>query len=268
MEHPHGGHRRRLRDRYTQSGADAFKDHELLELLLTYAIPRRDVNGTAHALLSQFGSLENVLKAEPAALQQVEGIGESAAIFLHLQHDLMQRILLRRFSDRSGRIRLTTPLKSAHYVHELLCDASTEAAILICLNAQREFICVGRIGDGTLAEAAVYPRAAAELVLLQHAHAAILAHNHPSGNPLPSSEDETTTVQVAAALNSLGVQLLDHLIVGHGVVYSSSSRQVLSFAAGEPASCSPEEFRQQRLETKPELLARVMEPYAETSVSD
>ena len=262
MEHPHGGHRSRLRERYLHSGADAFQDHELLELLLTYAIPRRDVNSIAHALLAQFGSLENILKAAPAALQQVDGIGESAAVFLHLAHDFMQRILLRRFSDRNGRIRLTTPLKSAHYVHELLCDSSTEAAIMICLNAQRELICVGRIGDGTLAEAAVYPRAAAELVLLQHAHAAILAHNHPSGNPLPSKEDETTTVQVSAALNSLGVQLLDHLIVGHGAVYSSSSRQVLSFREGTPASCSHEEYRELCMQTRSETLARVMEPYA------
>ena len=266
MEHPHNGHRERLRDRYRQSGIEAFADHELLELLLTYAIPRRDVNGMAHDLLARFGSLENVLKAEPAALQQVQGIGESAAIFLHLQHDLMQRILLRRFSDRDGRIRLNTPLKSAHYTHELLCDESTEATILLCLNTQRELICVGRIGDGTLAEAAVYPRAAAELVLLQHAHAAILAHNHPSGNPLPSEADDMATQQVAAALNSLGVPLLDHLIVGHGVVYSSTSKQVLSFVGATPTSCSPEEYTAQRNKPAVSQLAHVMEPYAEEAI--
>ena len=263
MEHPHGGHRGRLRERYLQSGADAFADHELLELLLTYAIPRRDVNGMAHELLARFGSLENVLNADPAALRQVTGVGESAAVYLHLQHDLMQRVLLRRFSDRSGRIFLSTPEKSARYLLELLYDKPTENAVLLCLNAQREVICVGRIGDGTLAEAAVYPRAAAELVLLQHAHSAILAHNHPSGNPLPSEADNLATTQVAAALQALGVPLLDHLIVGHGVVYSSSAKRVISFVGAAPASFSPEEYLDTVKNAAQPVLSRVMEPYCE-----
>ena len=84
MEHSHSGHRQRLRDRYEQSGAGAFADHELLELLLTYAIPRRDVNEIAHALLERFGSLEGVLSAELSALTSVPGIGESTAMFLRL----------------------------------------------------------------------------------------------------------------------------------------------------------------------------------------
>lgn len=264
MEHAHGGHRQRLRDRYTQSGAAAFADHELLELLLTYAIPRRDVNDTAHALLLRFGSLENVLKASPTALQQVPGIGETAAVFLHLQHDVMQRILLQRFSDETGHIRLTTPLVSARYALELLHNQVTESAILICLNAQRVVLCVARIGDGTLAEAAVYPRTAAEMVLLHHAHSAILAHNHPSGSPLPSAADHETTEKVSAALSSLGVPLLDHLIVGRGSVYSSSSRQVVSFTGSEPVCCSAEEFQQFQTDSGRSLLSRVMEPYPET----
>ena len=263
MEHPHSGHRERLRDRYMQSGIEAFADHELLELLLTYAIPRRDVNAMAHELITRFGSLENVLKADPAALRQVTGIGDSAAIFLHLQHDLMQRILLRRFSGRDGRIHLSTPLKSAQYTHELLCDAPTEKTVLLCLNAQRELICVGSIGDGTIAEASVYPRTAAELVLLQHAHSAILAHNHPSGNPLPSDADHLATKQVAAALGSLGVPLLDHLIVGHGTVYSSTSGQVLSFVGDSLMSCSPDEYLAGRICADAPVLSLVMEPYAE-----
>ena len=78
MEHSHAGHRQRLRDRFVQGGASAFADHELLELLLTYAIPRRDVNATAHALLDRFGSLEGVLCASVAALCKVEGVGEGA----------------------------------------------------------------------------------------------------------------------------------------------------------------------------------------------
>ena len=179
MEHSHSGHRQRLRDRYEQSGAGAFADHELLELLLTYAIPRRDVNEIAHALLERFGSLEGVLSAELSALTSVPGIGESTAMFLRLQHDVQRRMTLRRFSGRDGRVRLNTPAASARFVNELLLAEPNETALLLCLNTQRTLISTRQIAMGTLDQAAVHPRLVAEQAMLQHAHSVLLAHNHP-----------------------------------------------------------------------------------------
>ena len=260
MEHPHGGHRQRLRQRYLTSGASAFADHELLELLLTYAIPRRDVNATAHALLNRFGSLEAVFSADIAALCGVEGVGESAALFLHMQRDLQQRMALRRFSGRDGRVRLNSAYDVACFVHELLYTERSETVLLLCLNTQRMLISTQRIGGGTLDRATVYPRMVAEQALLQNAHSVILVHNHPSGNPLPSPQDHATTEAVRAAVKSLDISLLDHLIVGHGAVYSSASNCVVTLSGENVQTQSPEEYSQQ-LQVKRPPLAAVMEQY-------
>ena len=111
----HSGHRERIREQYKTHGADAFLDHQFLELLLTYAIPRRDTNELAHQLLARFGSLEGVVTAEIAQLMLVDGIGESAAVFLRMQGDLFRRLRLHRLADTRGNIRLTSPVEAARY---------------------------------------------------------------------------------------------------------------------------------------------------------
>lgn len=264
MEHSHSGHRQRLRDRYEQSGAGAFADHELLELLLTYAIPRRDVNEIAHALLERFGSLEGVLSAELSALTSVPGIGESTAMFLRLQHDVQRRMTLRRFSGRDGRVRLNTPAASARFVNELLLAEPNETALLLCLNTQRTLISTRQIAMGTLDQAAVHPRLVAEQALLQHAHSVLLAHNHPSGSPLPSESDLAITERVRAALKSLDIALFDHLIVGRNAVYSCLAETVIVLHAEEFETIPPEVYREEYLSPiKKPLLAVVMEQYQE-----
>ena len=99
----HAGHRSRLRENFIQNGIEGMADHQVLELLLTYALPRVDVNPLAHRLLSRFGSLEGVLSARPDQLRQVEGIGESAAVFLSLLGQVDRRVLLQRFAGHDKR---------------------------------------------------------------------------------------------------------------------------------------------------------------------
>ena len=111
----HNGHRERIREQYISHGAEAFLDHQFLELLLTYAIPRRDTNELAHLLLERFGSLEGVVTAEIAQLMLVEGVGESAAVFLRMQGDLFRRLRMRRLTDARGQIRLSSPVDAARY---------------------------------------------------------------------------------------------------------------------------------------------------------
>ena len=244
MDSIHSGHRERLREQYARNGIDGFQEHQILELLLTYAIPRKDTNALAHRLLEQFGSLEQIFHAEISQLMQVEGIGQSAAIFLRMQSDVTKHMQLRRLEDRSGKIRLTSPFASAKYAAAMLSQESYESVYAICLNKAGAVLHAKNVTSGNLVEAPIYPRLIVEYALLQRAHSIILMHNHPSGNPTPSKEDCDATALVRAALQSVEIPLVDHLIVGGQYVYSFSVDLVMLLQPGatQPISMSLDEF--------------------------
>lgn len=256
----HDGHRERLRLRYQEHGADAFTDHELLELLLTYAIPRRDTNETAHLLLRRFSSLAGVMEASVEELQTVEGIGPAAAQYLHLQGTLQRRIALRRLTQRNGRLLLNTPNRTARYAELLFRQEKNERMYVLCLNAQRTLISARPVGSGSLSELTIYPRTIVELAILQHAHSIILVHNHPSGDPTPSQADADTTEAVRAALASVHITLLDHIIVGDGYLYSFSAQTILHPVGDSIEVLSTGDYTLRRREQTPPL-AVVMEEY-------
>ncbi len=257
----HSGHRGRLRERYARGGAEGFLDHQFLELLLTYAIPRRDTNEIAHALLERFSSLEGVFGAEIAQLMLVEGIGESTAVFLRMQGDLFRRLLLRRASDARGNVRLNTPAAAAKYAAALFALHTYESVAVVCLNAKMIVSSSEPLQRGTLNEALIYPRNVAETALLRRAHGILLVHNHPSGDPSPSKEDAETTEAVRTALESVGVRLFDHMIVGGSNVYSFSAHAVIDTRGDGTAAFALEEFQARRSQPQPPLLKKVMESY-------
>lgn len=262
----HSGHRERIREQYVKDGAESLLDHQFLELLLTYAIPRRDTNALAHALLERFGTLEGVVTAEIAQLTMVEGVGESTAVFLRMQGDLFRRLLLRRAENGRGRVRLNTPAAAAHYAVALLSLSEYETVYAVCLNAKKDVLFCDRLQRGTLTEAQIYPRTVAEIALLRHAHGVLLIHNHPSGDPSPSEEDANATQAVQAALESIGVQLFDHLVVGGSYAFSFTTRAVIGVTgvSGQADVLSLEEYRSRRSSAPARReLARVMEPYDE-----
>ncbi len=244
MKTMHSGHRERLRDQYTESGIDSFADHQILELLLTYAIPRRDTNETAHALLDRFGTLEKILQADVPQLMGVPGIGQSAAVFLRMQGDISRRIQLQQLSDKRGRVRLTSPLESARFATALLLREPYETVYAVCLNKSNHVGHWKNITQGTLIEAPVYPRLIVEYALLQRAHSIIMLHNHPSGNPAPSKEDFEATDSVRAALASVDIPLLDHLIAAGQCVYSFAANTILLLPQGaaDPITMTVEEY--------------------------
>ena len=204
----HDGHRERLRQRFSEHGPDVFADHELLELLLTYAIPRRDTNETAHKLLQRFGSLAGVFAADAASLQTVDGIGPAAAQLLQLEAAIRRRIALSGVPHRNGKPLLNAPHRAARYAELLLSQETDERMYALCLNAQRALLCAVAVGSGSVSELTVYPRTIVELAILRHAHGIILAHNHPSGDPLPSQPDIETTEAIRAALDHDGVSVI------------------------------------------------------------
>ena len=220
----HDGHREKMRQRFRQGGLDAFLDHEALELLLFYAIPRRDTNVTAHRLLDQYGSLEAIFSAPIEDLARAEGIGESAALLLKLVPQIMQRA---RLSGNGREVILNSTQRAGAYLMERLAGERNEVIYQLCLDRKGRLLTCRRLGEGGAGNAELNVRSLVENALLSSASAVILAHNHPSGVALPSREDYLTTERVQEALRTVGVPLVDHIIVADGDFVSMADSGVL-----------------------------------------
>lgn len=221
-ERLHAGHRSRLRGTYTEHGADAMQDHQLLELLLTYSIPRRDTNPLAHRLLSSegFGSLDGVFGADISELMKVEGVGEATAVLLSLVGSMGRRTA----SEKVRNMRLNSPAAAMEYCKSLAFSGNNESMYVISLDRAQRVIYADKVSTGTPGEVTMYPRTAVEIAIRRGAENVMLCHNHPSGNLTPSKNDLDTTNLVIKALASIGITLNDHIIVGGGRAYSMSQQ--------------------------------------------
>ncbi|MBE6934043.1 MAG: DNA repair protein RadC [Ruminococcaceae bacterium] len=206
----HSGHRQRLKKRFLEEGLDHFDDHQVLELLLFYCIPRQDTNPIAHALLEHFGSLAQVMEATPAELQKIEGMGESSAAFLALLNAFCRYYFVRRTS--SG-VSLNTIEQCGTYLIPFFYGRRNETVYLLCLDAKCKLLCCKEVGEGSVNSAAVPIRRIVEMALGANATSVVLAHNHPSGMAIPSDEDQLTTRKLAVALSAVDIELVDHLVV-------------------------------------------------------
>lgn len=214
---PLAGHRDRLRQRLQRAGLEALGDHEVLELLLSYAIARRDVKPIARELLARFGSLSNVLDTPAEQLQAVDGVGPTAATLLHLVPDLTRRYLHDRWGRRP---RLDTHGTATRFVAGALAAETYEVFLLIGLNHNFQLLQAQRLHEGSLTAAPVYPRLVVEAALRMKAAHVILAHNHPGGVARPSAEDEDVTRKLVEVLEAIGIAVLDHVIVAGPETYS------------------------------------------------
>ena len=211
------GHRARLRERYESAGLDGFADHEALELLLTYAIPRKDTKPIAKALIERFGSLGAVFSAPREELQGVHGIGESASVLISLLLPL-SRLYYREQADRvRGR---QQPGEWADYCRALLMGERYERVYVLALDAGGRLLQKTLISSGDEGEAAFYPRLAVAALLRAGAQAAVLCHNHPDGDARPSLADRQLTEALIPLLAPLGVDLVDHIIITDTAAFS------------------------------------------------
>ena len=217
----HQGHRARQRKKLLENGPRAFADHELLEMLLYYAIPRRDTNELAHRLLERFGSLQGVFSA-PEELSTVEGVGENAAVLLSLVPQIWQRSL----QGAPERI-LNSVDKCGEYFAELLSGSRREMLWQVCLDGKGKVLSSRCLAEGDVSMAAVSVRQVVEYALRAGAVAVVLAHNHPSGVALPSQEDCATTRLIRDALRTMNIQLVDHIIVADGDYVSMAASGLL-----------------------------------------
>lgn len=206
----HDGHRDRLRARFLEHGLDNFNELNALELLLFYAIPRRDTNEIAHALLACFGSLEGVFLASERELLQVPGIGTNAAALIRLVPQLMKKSALSRPNRRET---IMNSSDAGRYFIPRFMYEQDEVVYLLCLDAQKRVIKCAEMGRGVVNCVETSIRRIVETALKYKSSSVILAHNHPDGLALPSSEDDMVTKQVNTALALVGVSLEDHIIV-------------------------------------------------------
>lgn len=206
----HSGHRQRMRARIMQDGVDSLAEHEVLEVLLYAAVPRRDTNLLAHRLLRHYGSLAAVLDASPEDLQKIEGIGANAAFLLHYSALVAARYL--QSKNRPRPIYGSTQA-FVKYVQALFTAEVQEVAYMLCLDSSMRLINTLKLAKGTLDSVEVSVPEVVRLALSHSAKNVVLAHNHPGGRTKPSNEDLQLTKACRAALALVGVTLQDHLIV-------------------------------------------------------
>jgi DNA repair protein RadC len=224
-EKPHyHGHRQRLRQRFLTGGPGALQDYELLELLLTFAIPYSDVKPLAKNLIQHFGSFNQVFDASPEALMEVIGVREYAAVLIKLakacsEYSLKTEALKRR--------QLKSLATLVDYCRASMGGLPDEQFRVIFLNSQNEVIAEEIVQEGTVNQTVVYPRKVLELALKHKATGLILVHNHPSGNLTPSAADQELTRALVKASRALNLTVHDHLIIGRHGYFSLAEQNML-----------------------------------------
>lgn len=209
----HLGHRARMREKLLAAGPDALLDHELLEMVLFLALPRRDTKPIARALLARFGSFANAIAAPLPALREVEGLGEAGAAALRTVQAAALRLARAEVMDRPV---LNNWDRLIAYLAAVLARESVEQFRILFLDTRNRLIADEAQSRGTVNHTPVYPREVVRRALELQATALILVHNHPSGDPTPSRADLEMTQEVKSAAASLGIVLHDHIVVGNG----------------------------------------------------
>ena len=218
------GHRKRLRQRFLEGGLERFSDEEVVEFLFTLGTPRGDLKLPAREALKQFESLSGVLSAPIEKLTKIKGIGPKNALYLKLVHQVAGRYL----KDRPVAKTLFSSSQAVFdYLFHSMRDLKREIFKVLFLNRKNELINDQDVFFGTLTGSAVYPREIMTLALEQKAAGLVFVHNHPSGDPTPSSEDKRLTRDLVWAAKLLMVQVLDHIIIGHSTYYSFADQGLI-----------------------------------------
>jgi len=215
---PHyAGHRKRLKERFRNAGRNALHDYELLELLLAYAIPRKDTKYLAKRLLQGFGTFRAVLDAPYGRLEEIDGLGEHASTLMGLFRACMSRYME---PDRDKKPVITCPEDVEGFLRAEIGGCAKERFMLLCLNAAGRLVHAQVIAEGTVDAAHVYPREVLRTAIDHDATALILVHNHPSGTLHASEQDMRLTRQLTDICSHMVISLHDHLIVTQGGAYS------------------------------------------------
>jgi len=220
----HEGHRQRVKARLLSEGLDAFEDHQVLELLLFYCFPMKDTNETAHVMLKEFGSLAGLFEADPEEISTRCKVSKNTAIFVSLIPSLARRYFKAKWGDKPL---LNSSTKAGEFVVSLLAGRTYEVFYCICLDSQNRVNYSALINEGTINEAAVYPRLVVEAALRHKATSVILAHNHPGGGLQPSKADIDLTLKIKEALKVISISMVDHIIAAGDKYVSFAEKDLL-----------------------------------------
>lgn len=207
----HEGHRRRMKQRFLEHGLDSFSDHNVLELLLFFAVPRRDTNLMAHQLLNAFGGLDGVFDAPPDALKRAApGLTDNAAALIRLVPAAARRYFMAKTDPGQP---LTSSADIGNYLLPRFFCGREETAYLLCMDAKMKVLDCRELGRGSTVSVRLDVRQIVKIALEQNASVVVLAHNHASGFAVPSEEDVAATVHIRSVLANVGVLLADHIVV-------------------------------------------------------
>lgn len=210
-KHNHYGHRERMRMRFQKSGLEDFQPHEILELLLFYALPRVNTNPIAHELIQEFHSLSGVLDADIQDLKRVKGISENAAVFLKMIPQICQQYQLDKMRDH---LVLDSMQKLCDYVKAQFSNATEEKVLLLCFNEYLQLLYCETISVGTTQSTMLDTHRIVECAIRMRSTRVVLAHNHPNAAAVFSDADLFATQQLRRILESMQIQLMDHIVVG------------------------------------------------------
>jgi len=241
----HAGHRARMKSKFSEFSDRVFSDHELLELLLFYAIPRINVNEIAHDLINEFGSLDGIFSAEPDRLCRVSGVGKATAEYIFLIGRIMNRA-----KTVSPDVRQTFSALSS--IGEFLVDyfrgCQKEKLCVIFFDSNMKIIKITELDWGSPTEIAVSPQQIARDAVIYNAVSVLIAHNHPGGNLEPSAADHNLTHLLEISLRAVGVPLIEHLIVTEAnyvatMAISASSPRYSMYSGSYGATFAKEFFK-------------------------
>ena len=217
---PHENHRARVRETFRKAGVEGMPDHNLLELILFYSIPRKDTNEIAHRLIETFGSLNAVFNASYERLMDVEGVGESSALLISMIPGICRRYIE---GNEAKKITLCETEDVKKYIASKYYGCKVEVFYMLCLDAVGNLINCCKLGEGTTGSVTLDKRIVLETAFRNNADTVIFAHNHPNGIAAPSREDIMMTDEFNTLFRGVGIKLADHLIVGSDDILSMAS---------------------------------------------
>ena len=211
------GHRKRLREKFIKSGLAGFHDYEIVELLLTLGLPRKDCKQQAKEAIKKFKSLRGVLEASPQELQQIDGIGPHNAFGIKLVQEVAREFLKEKIIDKPI---YKSSQEVFDYLYHSMRDLKKELFKVIYLNSQNQIIDTADLFEGTINTSSISPREVIEGAIKYNAASLIFVHNHPSGNPEPSTSDKEVTKDLVYAGSIMRIRVLDHIIIGNNRYFS------------------------------------------------
>ena len=221
----HEKHRERLKEKFLEFGLDGLEDHELVELLLFYAVPRQNTNEIAHRLINEYGRLSDILEADTENLMKIKGISKHSAVLFKLILASVNKYMNEQNDIANA---MLTPQNIDKYIKNLFYGHTNEVAYALLLDKECVVKKVKKLSTGTVNAAPIYPREVVKLAVNERYPYILLAHNHPNGNAIPSQNDLKITKTIELALNFVEVRLVDHVIVsGEKVISLAKNYKIL-----------------------------------------